>query len=155
MNMSSAAKPLPPKSCNICGNEESSVAVPSISGNQHFCLVHYFTTGAHRNTSKTQDAPQRNKKNSLLVDSATIHEQLPHVQEIFAEAFTELQKEIREESARVFKSAANSDDPLAMLLDGNTSTQSRRTSFGSITSAASRRKRFKEGNASDGGFLRK
>jgi hypothetical protein len=41
------------------------------------------------------------------------------VQDIFAEAFTELQKEIREESARVFRSAANSDDPLAMLLDGN------------------------------------
>jgi uncharacterized protein (DUF924 family) len=90
------------------------------------------------------------------MDNRTIHQQLPQVQEIFAEAFTELQKAIREESARLFKSAANSDDPLAMLLDSNPSTQPRRTSFGYATSTAARKKKFKSaGSASDGGFLRK
>jgi hypothetical protein len=80
------------------------------------------------------------------------------VQDIFAEAFTELQKDIREESARVFKSAANSDDPLAILLgDGNTNTHPRRTSFGFVSnSGASRKRKFKSaGKESDGGFLQR
>ena len=143
MKALSATTPLTPKPCHICGNAESSVAIPSMSGNQHFCLLHYYTTGAHRNASKKKDTAHKQKMNSLIIDRTTIHEQLPQVQDIFADAFTELQKEIREESARVLKSAASSADPLAMLLDTNVvSTQTRRSSFGDITSAASQKKRF-------------
>jgi hypothetical protein len=86
------------------------------------------------------------------MDNCTIHQQLPQVQKIFAEAFTELQKDIRVESVQLFKSAANLDDPLAMLLDSNPSTQP----FGHATSTAARKKKFKAtGSASDGGYLRK
>lgn len=135
-----SATPPPPKPCCICGATDSCITIRSLSGNQHFCLLHYYTTGA-----------EKNKKKSLLVDNRTIHQQLPQVQEIFAEAFTELQTEIREESARAFKTAASSDDPLAELLDGNSTTQPRKPSFNYARS----KKKFKEGRPSDGGFLRK
>lgn len=46
-----------------------------------------------------------------------MEKQLPQVQEIFAEAFIELQKDIGEESARSFQLTAAADDPLALLLD--------------------------------------
>ena len=46
-----------------------------------------------------------------------MEKQLPQVQEIFAEAFIELQKDISEESARSFQLTATADDPLALLLD--------------------------------------
>jgi hypothetical protein len=152
MNQLSTAPP-PPKSCSICASTESCISISSISGSQHLCLLHFYTTGAHRTASATKDTSNRKKKSSTLVDNRAIHQQLPQVQEVFAEAFTELQKEIREESARVFKSAASSDDPLAALLDGNNApTQARRTSFGF---SSSKKKMKSAGTASDGGFLRR
>ena len=45
-----------------------------------------------------------------------MEKQLPKVQELFAEAFIELQKDIGEESARAFQSVATAEDPLAILL---------------------------------------
>ena len=118
----------------ICGATESCIVIPSISGNQHFCLLHYYTTGA-----------EKTKKKSLLIDNRTIHQQLPQVQEIFAEAFTDLQTEIREESARAFKTAANSGDPFAELLDGNSTTQPKQSSFNWSRS----KKKFKQGRRGD------
>ncbi len=50
-----------------------------------------------------------------------MEKQLPNMQELFAEAFVELQKDIREESARAFQSVATAEDPLAILL-GSTSS---------------------------------
>lgn len=50
-----------------------------------------------------------------------MEKQLASAQELFAEAFIDLQKEIGEESARSFESAANADDPLGMLLNANAS----------------------------------
>jgi hypothetical protein len=145
-----------PKACSICGVTEACIVIPSIAGSQNLCLLHYYTTGAHHAASMTasRDLPHKKKKSSLLVDNRTIHQQLPQVQDIFAEAFIDVQKEIREESARVFQSAANSDDPLAMLLDSNTSSQPRRSSFGHSSSVSSRNKKFK-GTDTNAGFLRK
>lgn len=74
-------------------------------------MLHYYTTGAHRSSNSN------NGKNSLIVNSSRMDEQLPQVQEIFAEAFIELQKDIGEESARSFQLTAAADDPLALLLD--------------------------------------
>jgi hypothetical protein len=57
-----------------------------------------------------------------------MEKQLPQVQEIFAEAFIELQKDISEESARSFQLTVAADDPLALLLDDR-ATVSRPPSF--------------------------
>lgn len=72
-----------------------------------------------------------------------INKQLPNVQHLFAEAFIDLQNEIGEESARVLQSAANADDPLAMLLDSSAPSQ-RRSSFTSSTAFASRKRNKNE-----------
>ena len=82
--------------------------------------------------------------------------QLPGVQELFAEAFIELQKEIGEESARFFQSAANADDPLAMLLDDST-TPMQRPSFrkpGKGKKKSTKQKQHGEGDNLEGGFIR-
>jgi len=152
MSTSSSAPP-PHKPCIICGID-SCIIIPSIAGYNNLCLLHYYTTGAHRHSSSKQDFPNKKKKSSLFVDNKVIHDQFPDTQEIFAEAFTDLQREIREESARVYKSAANSDDPLATLLDSNASTRPGRSSFGYTTSSIARKK-FRTGKETDGGFLRK
>ncbi|KAL7441366.1 hypothetical protein ACHAXH_006930 [Discostella pseudostelligera] len=110
-------------SCNIC-NGESCFLIPSIASPRHFCMLHYYTTGAYRsnNHSKSKTASTttgiatKKKSSSLLVDCHRMEKQLPKVQELFAEAFIELQKDIGEESARAFHSVATAEDPLAILL---------------------------------------
>jgi len=124
-----ASSNAPLKPCHIC-NCESCVVIPSIATPQHLCLLHYYTTGAHRSRSShprlstttatamtTPSIAAKKKSSSLLVESQRMDRQLPKVQELFAEAFIELQREIGEESARIFQSAASSEDPLALLLD--------------------------------------
>jgi len=86
----SSSAPLKP--CTIC-QSESSIVVPSLAAPKHFCLLHYFGTGNHRKRSK-------NKRSKLFVHPLRLESQLPAVQDLFSEAFVELQKEIREESAR-------------------------------------------------------
>ena len=93
-----------------------------------------------------------------------MEKQLPKVQELFAEAFIELQKEIGEESARAFKSASTADDPLALLLDptGASSSTISRSSFRkqksrNNSSSSNRKKPQTKSNANDeleGGFIR-
>jgi len=102
--------------CCIC-NGESCLVIPSIGSPQHVCMLHYYTTGAHRSSNSNSG------KNSLLVNSSRMEKQLPQVQEIFAEAFIELQKDIGEESARSFQLTASADDPLALLLDDRATSQ--------------------------------
>mmetsp|Transcript_920 Transcript_920/g.1960 ORF Transcript_920/g.1960 Transcript_920/m.1960 type:complete len:115 (-) Transcript_920:972-1316(-) len=87
----SSSAPLKP--CTIC-QSESSIVVPSLAAPKHFCLLHYLGTGNHRKRSK-------NKRSKLFVHPLRLESQLPAVQDLFSEAFVELQKEIREESARV------------------------------------------------------
>mmetsp|Transcript_8548 Transcript_8548/g.18178 ORF Transcript_8548/g.18178 Transcript_8548/m.18178 type:complete len:428 (-) Transcript_8548:52-1335(-) len=86
----SSSAPLKP--CTIC-QSESSIVVPSLAAPKHFCLLHYLGTGNHRKRSK-------NKRSKLFVHPLRLESQLPAVQDLFSEAFVELQKEIREESAR-------------------------------------------------------
>lgn len=99
-------------------------------------MLHYYTTGAYRNrnnhskptkTSSSSTATTttgisaKKKSSSLLVDCQRMEKQLPKVQELFAEAFVELQKDIGEESARAFQSVATAEDPLALLLGSTAS----------------------------------
>lgn len=160
------ASSAPLKPCSIC-NGESCIVIPSISSQQHLCLLHYYTTGAHRsgrppNSSATSATSLASKKksSSLLVESQRMERQLPKVQEIFAEAFTQLQKDIGEESARAFRSASAADDPLGMLLSSTAPSASRsaiprsksRQNTGSSKASASRNNRSRDDL--EGGFIR-
>ena len=144
---STSSSSAPPKPCNIC-KEESCIVIPSIASSLHLCLLHYYTTGAHQRHPRSATIPiaesSRKRNFSLFVENQKIQHQLPKVQELFSEAFIDLEKEIREESARRFQSEA--EDPLAALLDstapsslGYPSAPSARTSmFRSKLSTSSR-----------------
>ena len=112
----------PLKPCSIC-NCDSCFVIPSIGSQQYVCMLHYYTTGVHRSRhSRSTTAETGNvskNKSSLFVDRNRLEKQLPQVQELFAEAFVELQREIGEESARSFQLAATADDPLALLLNSS------------------------------------
>ncbi|EJK74506.1 hypothetical protein THAOC_03811 [Thalassiosira oceanica] len=76
----------------------------------------------HRDLSS---AKHGKKRRSLLVENGRITDQLPAVQEVFAEAFIDLQRQLGEESALAFTAgvATNSnDDPLAALLETSNKT---------------------------------
>jgi hypothetical protein len=82
-----------------------------------------------------------------------MEKQLPNVQELFAEAFVELQKDIREESARTFQSVATAEDPLAILLGSTSSSPLQKSHRGGYNrQIPSKRKADKY--ESEGGFIR-
>ena len=146
--------------------------IPGIASSQCFCLLHYYTTGVHNDTSSREQtsnkknqaaagSSKKNKKTSLLVDNDRLNRQLPKVQEIFAEAFVELRAEIGEESARAFQKSSNADDPLAGLLadgDGPSSFKSMPSqSMKKYSRTSSKRKPTdsqRAGSKDDGGFIR-
>lgn len=156
----------PSKPCNICGGE-SCIMIPSIT-QQHLCLLHYYTTGAHRSNpiQKQQrlsmtGISSKKKSASLFVESQKMEKQLPNVQEIFAEAFIDLQKEIGEESARAFQAASTADDPLAALLDPGAAASSYQPaisrSFRKQKSNSNNKKKKSTSSKNDhleGGFIR-
>ena len=76
---------------------------------QTLCLLHYYSTSAVRET-----------KSASVIDATLLQEQLPQVQELFAEAFVQLQQTIQEEVAKSFDNNtnnANNQDPLAVVQD--------------------------------------
>ena len=134
---------------------------------RHMCVKHFYTTPAARTISsmKKNPPPQRQQQsqsstNSTLnatittndpaaveiLDAAEFDVQLKATQELFAEAFVQLQQEITEEAARAFTAQQSKNDPLAILHDLHKTTQK------------TRHKRAargpKDGAADAGGFLR-
>ena len=110
------------QSCQICGGA-SSICVPTLSNRKRsFCLLHYYSTGVHLSSSK-----HAKKRGSLFIENDRVSNQLPAVQEVFAEAFVDLQRQLGEESAMAFSGvAANpTDDPLAALLETSNKTGGR------------------------------
>ena len=85
------------KPCSIC-NGESCIMIPSISNKQHFCLLHYYSTGQHRSAQQPSATSSgsssitstKKKSTSLFVESQRMNKQLPNVQEVFAEAFIDV-----------------------------------------------------------------
>jgi len=142
--------------CNFCATNPPALLVhlPILGRKKRaatpYCLNCYYTTSAVR---------QDPDKYVTVVDNEEQAKQLPAIQHLFSECFLELQQELAEESARAFKKQKS--DPLAMLSFSSTSGSS-----SSTFSSKKRRKliankgqapdpmRKKEGNASDGGFLR-
>ena len=159
----------PLKPCSIC-NGEACVVIPSIASAQHLCLIHYYSSGAHRShppsttTAATRiiSANNKRKSSSLFVDGHRISQQLPKAQELFAEAFVELQKDIGEESARAFQTAATADDPLALLLDSTAPASSQSAISRSFQRQRSGKNRNENkstkhqgrGDDTEGGFIR-
>lgn len=105
--------------CCFCQDERAVICVPILSttsrskqrGNskksmEAFCLRHYYTTPAVR--------MEPNKETQLQVlDPDNLKLQLKPMQQLFAEAFLQLQQEIAEESAKAF--TVQQKDPLAIL----------------------------------------
>lgn len=97
--------------CSFCNRTPAAVLVelPHLRKQQTkpFCLLHYYTTSAVR-VSESKVKP---------VDDSIVEEQLKDglMQELFAQAFTELQQDLSSESARAFQN--QQADPLAVLHD--------------------------------------
>ena len=95
--------------CSFCNNNQAVVTIQKSFTSKPYCLFHYYTTRACRIATH---------KVSLIEteDKDEFHTQLPYVQELFSEAFTELQKEISAESSKSFQSMlAKGNDPLSVL----------------------------------------
>jgi len=98
---------------------------------QLFCVLHYYTTSAAR----------VDPSDVSIFDQEELDKQLPAIQELFADAFVQLQQELSEESARSF--AANQHDPLAILHDLNKKSRKKPSP-----------KQEKKTEKNGGGFLR-
>jgi hypothetical protein len=72
---------------------------------QSLCLLHYYSTSAVRETKAVS-----------IIDASLLQEQLPQTQELFAEAFVQLQQTIQEEVAKSFDDNTE-NDPLAVIQD--------------------------------------
>ena len=99
---------------------------------QPLCLLHYYSTSAVR-----QDCVS-------VLDQGQVDQQLPAVQELFAEAFVQLQQNLSEETALSFAAP----DPLAIVNDLHRSRNSRRLKPPPKPARA-------RNESNEGGFLRK
>lgn len=95
--------------CSFCQKAPAVVCVqrplphrPTKRYSQSLCLLHYYSTSAVR---------ERNAVS--FVNAKLFKEQLPNVQELFAEAFVQLQQTIQEETAKAYSTDDN--DPLAVV----------------------------------------
>jgi hypothetical protein len=70
---------------------------------QHYCLLHYYSTSAVRESTVA------------VLDPVAAQLQFPGVQDLFSEAFVQLQQQLSEETARAY--ASHATDPLAVLHD--------------------------------------
>lgn len=130
-----------PSLCSFCKSEAAAISITKSLTKKTIplCLVHYYTT---------KNARIDPKKVSIVDKNAT-KQQLPYVQDIFAEAFTELQKDILNESARAFNEMSKrGSDPLSILNDHSFVKKSK------VQMSKPRAFSTKDGSVSDGGFMR-
>jgi hypothetical protein len=91
--------------CSFCGKARAAVSVEMKLTKRKakptpFCMSHYYTTSAVRHEPVT------------VLEQEVVNDQLQEgVQQVFAEAFLELQQELAHESARAFQKG----DPLAIV----------------------------------------
>ena len=139
---------------------------------RHMCVKHFYTTPAARTISsmKKKNSPQQRQPQSQstanstlnantnttndpaaveILDAAEFDIQLKATQELFAEAFVQLQQEITEEAARAFTAQQSKNDPLAILHDLHKTNSTKKT-----TIRHKRARGPKDGAADAGGFLR-
>lgn len=78
--------------CSFCADTNAAVLITGQLVDKPLCLLHYYTTRAVRSFPTSRVTPIGNGRELQL--------QLPFVQSIFSEAFTELKHEISEEIAK-------------------------------------------------------
>jgi len=125
--------------CSFCESEAAAICISkSLTKTKiPLCLVHYYTTRSCRID------PQK----VSVIEEEEVKSQLPYVQDLFSEAFTELQKEIATESARSYNEMSKRKlDPLSILNDDHRKPRAQ-IPRGLHTNS-------KDGAASDGGFMR-
>lgn len=134
--------------CSFCGegNARAAVVLDSLA-RKPLCLLHYHTTRSIRfDPAKVRPAG----------DGSELRRQLPDMQELFSEAYTDLKRDIAEESARAF--AASAADPLGSMLHDaarrgggqpRTQNRQRRRPVAASESTADERR-----HETEGGFIR-
>ena len=125
--------------CSFCESEAAAICITKSLTNTKIplCLVHYYTTRSCRID------PQK----VSVIKEEEVKSQLTYVQDMFAEAFTELQKEIATESARSYNEMSKlKSDPLSILNDDKRKPRAK--------VPRGLPKNSKDGMASDGGFMR-
>lgn len=99
--------------CSFCGAEKAAVFLKKNLSNNSIplCLVHYYSTRFCR----------IDPHKVTLLPNSTFKEQLPYVQDLFSDAFTELQNDISTEASRTFNAMnERGPDPLSILNDHDT-----------------------------------
>merc|ERR1712127_661903 len=86
------------------------------------CLLHYYTTRTVTIMNNKRILPIMKMSDSVS-STSLLEPQMPLVQDLFAQAFTELQKEIAEESALYYNKMAHLSDPLSILGENTRSSQ--------------------------------
>lgn len=127
--------------CSFCESEASAVSISKslTKTSIPLCLIHYYTTRSCRID------PQK----VSIINKEELKNQLPYVQDLFAEAFTDLQKEIATESAKSFNEMSRrTADPLSILNDHN-----QRKPKANIAKKP-RSSSTKAGLVDDGGFIK-
>jgi hypothetical protein len=118
------------------------------SSKEPLCLLHYYTTDACRQHPENQD------DGITVVNSEELQKQLPKQQEMFAEAFLQVQREIQDAIMRYSKINSTSakdmnvNDPLSIIVNLNQHSHKKRKGQLSFKSKVSRQQPL------DGGFLR-
>ena len=113
--------------CTFCQNTPATILITGKlmgSDPKPLCLTHYYTTRSVLVTNinrihvipKLSSSPENNGSQNNTKTS-NFETQLLSIQELFSQAFIELQKDVAEESARSFNQMKNSSDPLSILND--------------------------------------
>ena len=132
---------------------------------QPLCLLHFYTTDACRHvTASSISNNEQQKMIATIIDSMALQQQLPLQQELFAEAYLQIQQEIQDvihqqQQVDCSVDGNRSDDPLAIITDLNQGgyNQSSRhlPPYDNLKSLVPRMKKVKVPNTSpEGGFLR-
>lgn len=132
-----------PQSCCFCNHNQPILSVQKSFTSKSYCLLHYYTTKACR--------IDVNKIHLVGGDEdEELRTQLPFVQNMFSEAFTELQRQILDESTKTFEEMAKREnDPLSILLE-----PARKRKNNSVKDAKEKSMGKIANDEQEGGFLR-
>jgi len=100
--------------CSFCKDSLAAVSVRTEGSiiRRPMCLKHFYTTSMHRNCGPSTER-------IMVADKIETMRQLDEIQKIFAESYTELQRELSETLALDAERDAASSDPLSSLFSYN------------------------------------
>ena len=140
--------------------------------NQPLCLLHFYTTDACHTINTNRDSKQQQYTTATILDSIAMQQQLPSQQELFAEAYLQIQQQIQDaiqqqqqqQQQEVLAATTNvNDDPLAIITDlnngySNMNSPQKFQPYDSLKAFLPRRKKLNHTPpivaSPEGGFLR-